>query len=287
MIYDAKAGRDICEGQYYCKPQRTPLTEFCTELTGISEETLATAGTLEDALVAFGDAMSQAGLSERRCCAVTHGPCDLELTLPRNCSANGCSIPPVLRNYVDLREAAQHFVHTKGIKDQRASTLKEICEALGVDMIGDEHCGLDDAWMVLMSLQVLLKSQADLQVINIDVEHKAFLSLECREHALAFDGMPFHASLKDVQVWLKGLVGQHVPQGKICIVLGLDGRPSGRVVVEFSSRRAALDAFKVLAYDDASLSGGKLIECETSWGIAERLVLARPLRRQERACKDK
>ena len=26
---------------------------------------------------------------------------------------------------------------------------QEICEGLGVEMMGSEHCGLDDAWMVL------------------------------------------------------------------------------------------------------------------------------------------
>ena len=28
-------------------------------------------------------------------------------------------------------------------------SVQEICEALGVEMMGSEHCGLDDAWMVL------------------------------------------------------------------------------------------------------------------------------------------
>eukprot|EP00434_Breviolum_minutum_P031080 symbB.v1.2.027491.t1/scaffold2823.1/size69429/3 len=50
VIYDAKANRLACERQHYCKNQRTPLTPFCTELTGITEETLASAGSLADAL---------------------------------------------------------------------------------------------------------------------------------------------------------------------------------------------------------------------------------------------
>ena len=31
----------------------------------------------------------------------------------------------------------------------RASSLREICDSLQVEMVGTEHCGLDDSWMVL------------------------------------------------------------------------------------------------------------------------------------------
>ena len=32
----------------------------------------------------------------------------------------------------------------------RASSLREICESLQVEMVGTEHCGLDDSYMVLL-----------------------------------------------------------------------------------------------------------------------------------------
>lgn len=272
----------MCEGQYYCKPERTPITEYCTELTGISEETLAKAGSLGDALVAFEDALNRAGLKGRRCCAVTHGPCDLELTLPRNCEAIGRKIPSVLRSYVDLREAAQHHVRTKSIQNARASTLREICEALGVEMIGDEHCGLDDAWMVLLSFQVLLNAKSDLQVIDIDAERNAFLNSNCTDRMLALDGLPFRALHTEIQSWLEGLVGSRLPANSVRIVFGLDDRPSGRAVVDMGTRSAAAAAFKVMTCKPLSPGGRMLSMQDERFGVMERLILVRPRRRQER-----
>merc|ERR1712232_331858 len=210
------------------------------------------------------------------------GPCDLELTLPRNCDAIGRKIPPVLRSYVDLREAAQYHVRTKGIQDARASTLKEICDALGVEMIGDEHCGLDDAWMVLLSFQVLLNAKIDLQVNDIDAERMAFLDPACTDRNLALDGLPFRAQLSEIQSWLEGLVGMRLSANSVRIVLGLDDRPSGRAVVDLGTRSAAVAAFKALACT-ASSPGGKVLSMQDErFGAVERLILVRPLRRQER-----
>ena len=49
-VYDAKASAVVCDGQYYVRNERTPITDFCVNLTKITNETLADAGTLADAL---------------------------------------------------------------------------------------------------------------------------------------------------------------------------------------------------------------------------------------------
>eukprot|EP00435_Cladocopium_sp_Y103_P046829 s1915_g13.t1 len=53
VIYDAKDNRLAYERQHYCKNERTPITRFCSELTGITDQTLASAGSLADALEAL------------------------------------------------------------------------------------------------------------------------------------------------------------------------------------------------------------------------------------------
>jgi len=52
VIYDAKADA-VTQAQHYCKNQATPITRFCSELTGITDETLKHAGSLADALHAL------------------------------------------------------------------------------------------------------------------------------------------------------------------------------------------------------------------------------------------
>lgn len=279
-IYDAVACKVACEGQHYCKNRKTPITTFCTDLTGITDEKLADAGSLQDALRALDSALSGEGLAGRQCCAVTHGSADLELMLPLNCQDLGLEVPAYLRRYVDLREAVQTHLAERGIRGRRASSLRQICEALRVEMIGEEHCGLDDSWMVLLATQQLLQAGADLQVADLDEERAAFKGGSYQDvQRLCLDGLPFFALTSEVKPWLEGLTGQPVAEEALRVVLGMDGRPSGRAVVDFGGHKAALQAL-------LALDGGRRIVCGSidEWPFEppkERLILARPLRRQE------
>lgn len=280
VIYDVRKSRVSNEGQHYCKPLHTPITEFCTKLTGISNEKLKDAGSLKDALSALDKALTEAGAKGKTCCAVAHGCADLELILPRNCRDLGLEIPPYLRKYIDLREATQGHLASIGERSTRASSLKQICEALRVEMLGDQHCGLDDSWMVLLATQQLLKVGAALHCADLDAERRAFQA-GGQDVALCLDGLPYHALGAEIQQWLLELLGETVPEEGIWIVLGMDLRPSGRAIIDFGSHDAAARAL-------SRLDGGRRMLCGSvsRWPFEaprERLVLARPLRQQERA----
>eukprot|EP00930_Biecheleria_cincta_P036061 TRINITY_DN24761_c0_g1_i1.p1 TRINITY_DN24761_c0_g1~~TRINITY_DN24761_c0_g1_i1.p1 ORF type:complete len:546 (+),score=88.75 TRINITY_DN24761_c0_g1_i1:50-1687(+) len=278
VVYDARVGREVCQGQHYCKNDRTPITEFCTRLTGISEQTLASAGSLGDALAAFEEAMQAKDLAGRPCCAVAHGSADLELILPMHCRALGLKVPRVFEQYIDLRLATQRHVASRGIKGVRASSLKEISEALGLETIGQEHCGLDDAWMVLMATQQLLKAGADLQIVDIAAEHEAFMAGEIQDSRLCLDGLPYFSVASELRAWFSKQLGtDDVPGAEsMAVVLGRDNRPSQRALADFGTPEAARRALK-------ALHGGRLLVCEKTAfrDHAERLLLVRPLRRDE------
>eukprot|EP00928_Gymnodinium_smaydae_P089655 TRINITY_DN73582_c0_g1_i1.p1 TRINITY_DN73582_c0_g1~~TRINITY_DN73582_c0_g1_i1.p1 ORF type:complete len:659 (+),score=92.46 TRINITY_DN73582_c0_g1_i1:90-2066(+) len=283
VVFDSKAHKSVAEGQHYCKNVRTPITQFCTDLTGITDETLQNAGSLEDALQALSSAITADGIKGRPMCAVAHGSADLELVLPKNCERLGLQVPPALRRYVDLREAAQRHIATVGSSSnrKRVSSLRQICEALQVEMLGDEHCGLDDSWMVLFATQALLKAGARLRAIDLDAELTAFVENTNGPGAqsLCLDGLPFFAVASEVRPWLQKHTGLPLREDALWLVLGLDGRPSGRAVVDLACHDEATSALKTLA-------GGKCLTCGTvdTWPFEpprERLILTRPLRRQE------
>jgi len=267
-------------GQFYCKPTRTPITDFCTNLTGISDTTLKDAGSLADALGSLATALSAPSLAGRSICAVAHGSADLELMLPRNCRDQGLEVPPYLRRYVDLREATQSYLAAKGAHDQRGSTLRQICEAMKVPMLGEEHCGLDDSWMVLLAFQELLLAGATLRPVYIDAERADFLGSSCEAPtSLVLDGLPFFAVTSEVLPWFKQHADVDVTPEALSVILGLDGRPSGRAVVEFPSQAAAQKALQ-------ALDGGQRLTCGSFdyWPFEapkERLILARPVRAHE------
>lgn len=274
-IYDVRAGMVACDGQYYCKNQRTPITPFCTELTGISDETLADAGSLADALGAFEMALQADGRAGRPCCAVTHGCADLELVLPQHCRALGLKVPSVLEKYVDLRLAAQRHVSSTGAEGVRAQTLKQICNALGVQMIGSEHCGLDDSYMVMLATQQLLLLGADLEPVDFVRERRDFLDGQILDQKLCLDGLPFLAAAPELKPWLEQHCRLDLPDDCLSVVLGMDGRPCGRAVVDFGSHEVAAQALD-------ALDGGRVFVCgSTPSTHCERLLLARPLRRDE------
>jgi len=280
VVYDAKEKKMACQGQHYCKNLRTPITEFCTSLTGISDVTLKDAGTLQDAVLAFNKALDAVGATGRSCCAVAHGSADLELVLPSNCKALGIEVPRVLQRYVDLREATQSHLAAKGTTGVRASSLKQICDALNVQMIGEEHCGLDDSWMVLLATQQLIEQGALLRPVDLVAEREAFLATSSPERSLCLDGLPYFCVGSELGSWMEQHAGEPLAPGALSIVLGMDGKPSGRALVDFGSHEAAGRAL-------TALDGGRRIVCGTldTWPFEhpkERLILARPLREQER-----
>mmetsp|Transcript_22099 Transcript_22099/g.50538 ORF Transcript_22099/g.50538 Transcript_22099/m.50538 type:complete len:515 (-) Transcript_22099:12-1556(-) len=299
VMLDTKAGKAKCEEQVYCKNERTPITAFCTQLTGISNETLKDAGSLADALQRFEKGLEELGVSPDQCCAVAHGSADLELVLPLHCAALGLKVPAALQRYVDLRLATQRHLDKNNVRGTgvRASSLKQICKALQVQQVGREHCGLDDAWMVLLSMQELIKRGADVQPIDFVAERKAFLSGRTAKRVLCLDGIPFFCHRQDLEEWVLDSIeraqrsaavnsaGSSAGAGgaekrasasvTLLIVSGLDGRPTGRVVVDLGSAEIAMKVLRAFPH------GRLFVHGESEDSHAERLVLLRPLRREE------
>mmetsp|Transcript_57570 Transcript_57570/g.166599 ORF Transcript_57570/g.166599 Transcript_57570/m.166599 type:complete len:596 (-) Transcript_57570:87-1874(-) len=277
VIFDVRRSKMVTEGQYYVKPRKTPITEFCVELTGITDEKLKDAGSLEDAIAAFNRAWEEAGAVGKPAFSVAHGSADLELILPRNCKDLGLEVPWVMRRYVDLREATQTHLATLG--NTTATSLRQICDALKVEMIGEEHCGLDDSWMVLMATQQLHKLRANLVPIDLEAERAAFLADDHPDTALVLDGLPYHGLGSEIREWIIEQTGNRLPESAFWIVLGNDGRPTGRAFVDFGSHAAAVEAYLKMDGGRRLISGSK-----NRWAYEaprERLVLARPPRRQE------
>lgn len=141
-------------------------------------------------------------------------------------------------------------------------------------MIGDEHCGLDDSWMVLLATQQLLKADADLEQIDLDAERTHILNANCTEQMLCLDGLPFFTVLTDLKPFIESHCSCSLPASAFTIVLGMDGRPSGRAIIDFGFHAVLVEFMR--AFD-----GGRTIVCGKD-PPSERLVLARPLRRRER-----
>ena len=105
VCVDTRTNEITAMEQVFVRPEYSPITPFCTELTGIDEATVASAGTLADAvhqLSAFVEPLlAEAG--PNGVCMVTHGPWDLWVQLRGEAARKGIELPRVLSRFYDLK----------------------------------------------------------------------------------------------------------------------------------------------------------------------------------------
>lgn len=127
------------------RPGMSEVSEFCTQLTGITPDMLSDAAPLSDALQLLHD--------EFRCSErlfASWGDYDRNQFM-RNCRTYNLKYPfgPTHLNVKNLFSAAFGLTCELGID--------AACARLGVTMEGTHHRGVDDAWNVARILCLLLK----------------------------------------------------------------------------------------------------------------------------------
>merc|ERR1712218_260504 len=120
VLVDGNLGTVLDSCQYYCKPLINPrLSEFCTALTGIQQETVDGAQTFPDVLARFNSWLSSHGLgSDKTFALVTDGPFDVGRFLRLSCQQHGLQVPVWAERWINLRKAFSNYYrwssHTPG-----------------------------------------------------------------------------------------------------------------------------------------------------------------------------
>lgn len=135
---------------YYIRPDVNPtLTSFCTELTGISQDTIdaSTSMSIFDALQSHQVWLTEAGVSTEihgegeskpRFCYVTCGDWDLQTCLPRQLEYHNHKAPHMFHSWINIKRPFSNLYSTKA--GGMTSMLKTLC----LDLIGRHHSGIDD-----------------------------------------------------------------------------------------------------------------------------------------------
>jgi len=135
--------------QKYIIPEKTPVTDFCTQLTGINLEKLQLEG------VSFGEAVdSFAQFVERKFvqqektfCIVAHGKWDLA-QLRYEAIRKGIELEPWMHQFIDLREVFRFWGECDPRRRVASTSLQSMCDALNISLSGQLHSGIDDATTV-------------------------------------------------------------------------------------------------------------------------------------------
>ena len=125
------AGTEIDHFQEYVKPVGTSgqgearqLTDFCTQLTGITQDKVQGASPLRDVLARFERWLAErsliTALRQGTAVLVAHGEWDLGDQLPREAARKGIVLPDYLAEYADLK-----VVFCLACPDNRGTSLKQ------------------------------------------------------------------------------------------------------------------------------------------------------------------
>lgn len=134
----------IDEFHTYVRPTKVPtLTEFCKKLTGITQDSVDSAPTLDQVLEDFEEWRISRGLvynkTHKNFAFVTHGPWDLRNFLDGECKRKAINKPKYFDSWIDLKLAFSEFYKLQ----QRP--IKHMLKHFDLTFKGREHSGLDDS----------------------------------------------------------------------------------------------------------------------------------------------
>eukprot|EP01062_Namystynia_karyoxenos_P054680 TRINITY_DN4512_c1_g1_i1.p1 TRINITY_DN4512_c1_g1~~TRINITY_DN4512_c1_g1_i1.p1 ORF type:complete len:625 (+),score=237.99 TRINITY_DN4512_c1_g1_i1:65-1876(+) len=164
-MVNVREGRVCREGQRYIRPQYSKVTDFCTRLTGISAETVESGCGLAEAITDCAEYIESLPAGTR-VAAVTHGTWDLGDQLRREAERKGIALPEVLCSAFDLRDEVVRWAGGAAVPDQ---TLRGLCRAVGIQRVGTNHSGLDDALTVAAVCCALLDNTGGRLHPDVDV----------------------------------------------------------------------------------------------------------------------
>ncbi|OQR85065.1 hypothetical protein ACHHYP_20614 [Achlya hypogyna] len=112
------------------------LDPFCTELTGIDQETVNGA---PDFRTVFADACAFCTSYLARGIFVTCGDWDLKSMLPTQCARSGLAIPDDFTCWINIKQAFHAW------NGQRPRGMVDMLSVLGMPLVGRHHSGIDDS----------------------------------------------------------------------------------------------------------------------------------------------
>uniref|UniRef100_A0A8C2W6U1 GRF-type domain-containing protein n=1 Tax=Cyclopterus lumpus TaxID=8103 RepID=A0A8C2W6U1_CYCLU len=155
VVMNTSTGEVESEFHTYVQPQEHPvLSEFCTELTGITQIQVEAGIPLQIVLSRFGrwlqNLQLEMGLvfpnrpqgssapspSQKQCAFVTWSDWDLGVCLQYECKRKQLHKPDVLNSWIDLRSTYRLFY------DRKPKGLNGALQDLGIQFSGREHSGI-------------------------------------------------------------------------------------------------------------------------------------------------
>lgn len=126
---------------HYIKPRVVPeITQFCTELTGITQEQVNTGILLEEALEKLEEWKSERGYTPQNSIFVTCGAWDLKSCLKRETDYKKINYSSHLKMFINIKE-----VYLQVFMTSKQKGMPGMLEDLNLELDGRHHSGIDDS----------------------------------------------------------------------------------------------------------------------------------------------
>ncbi|KAK9768385.1 hypothetical protein K7432_001045 [Basidiobolus ranarum] len=142
VLLDGATFRVVDEFHAYVRPTKNPvLSQFCIELTGISQCVVDVSPTFEEVLALFGIWLMERGLFiEYSCAFITDGPFDIRDFIEKQCRQSKILRPIYFwQPWIDIRRMFSEYYGCE------RKNIPGMLEKLSMKFRGREHSGIDDA----------------------------------------------------------------------------------------------------------------------------------------------
>ncbi len=139
VVLDSQEMKCISEFRTFVKPQKNPiLSDFCTKLTGITQQQVNEGISLKEALQKYDTWLQELFKKDDSWTFVTCGNWDLATILPKNCEAYGISLPNYFASFVNIKTTFKNFYH------ENPMGMANMLRYLKLELEGKHHSGIDD-----------------------------------------------------------------------------------------------------------------------------------------------
>lgn len=163
LLLDSQ-GRELERQTFYIRPVMYPeISQFCTSLTGITQELVDACGiSLEDALEQHVTMLRRYTHNSEEICFCTYGAWDLQIMLQTECQRRGIVLPAMFLRFINIKQDLARTFNWP-----RDKSLMVAMEKLGLKSVGRRHCGMDDCVNTAQVFRLMIQRDAYCRIVLI------------------------------------------------------------------------------------------------------------------------
>lgn len=150
MIYDTDKDEIVHTFHQYCSTH-LPITPFCTELTGITQEMVDAGIPFPQVLLDLESSRSKLA-NNTKWLFVTCGDWDFKTALPNHCKYLGLTVPKSMRSWCNIKNVYRE------VTQKKPKGMMNMLKELDIQHVGRHHSGIDDVRNILEIARALNKS---------------------------------------------------------------------------------------------------------------------------------